>query len=94
MCLIHGNWHDGSSWTPLVVRLQERGYHVVAPDLPFDDPNATYQQRAQPAMDALAGTADPAVIVAPSPSISVASVTRNGLASSAVSRSGMEAATS
>jgi pimeloyl-ACP methyl ester carboxylesterase len=63
VCLIHGNWHDGSSWSPLVMRLQGRGYEVVAPDLPFDDPVATYQQRAQPALDAVARTANPVVIV-------------------------------
>jgi pimeloyl-ACP methyl ester carboxylesterase len=62
-CLIHGNWHDGSSWAPLVERLTGRGHRVVAPDLPFDDPNATYQQRAQPALSALEGGADPVVVV-------------------------------
>ena len=62
-CLIHGNWHDGSSWTPLVERLTARGHRVLAPDLPFDDPNATYQQRAQPALDALDDVADPVVVV-------------------------------
>jgi pimeloyl-ACP methyl ester carboxylesterase len=62
-CLIHGNWHDGSSWTPVVERLQARGHHVVAPDLPFDDPAATYRRRAQPAVDALMGAADPVVVV-------------------------------
>ena len=61
-CLIHGNWHDGSSWTPLVERLTARGHRVLAPDLPFDDPNATYQQRAQPALDALDDVADPVVV--------------------------------
>jgi pimeloyl-ACP methyl ester carboxylesterase len=63
VCLIHGNWHDGASWTPLVARLEARGYAVVAPNLPFDDPDATYQQRAQPALDAVEGTAEPVVIV-------------------------------
>jgi pimeloyl-ACP methyl ester carboxylesterase len=62
-CLIHGNWHDGSSWTPLVERLTGRGHRVLAPDLPFDDPNATYEQRAQSALDALDGAADPVVVV-------------------------------
>lgn len=32
-----------SSWIPLVERLVERGHRVLAPDLLFDDPNATYQ---------------------------------------------------
>src|SRR5947209_1287587 len=38
VCLIHGNWHDGSSWTPLAERLRGRGYRVVAADLPSYDP--------------------------------------------------------
>src|SRR5438105_13077527 len=62
-CLIHGNWHDGSCWTPLVHRLQARGHQALAPDMPFDAPIATYQQRAQPALDALDGTAEPVVVV-------------------------------
>src|SRR5436305_15191797 len=52
-CLIHGNWHDGSCWAPLVERLRARGHHAVAPDLPFDDPGANYEERARPALEAL-----------------------------------------
>ena len=62
-CLIHGNWHDGSCWEPLIERLQSQGHEAVAPDLPFDDPTATYAERARPAVDALAGAAGPIVIV-------------------------------
>lgn len=29
--LVHGDWADASSWTSVIERLQERGYHVVAP---------------------------------------------------------------
>src|SRR6478672_7180122 len=54
-CLIHGNWHDGSCWTTLVERLRARGHEAVAPDLPFDDPRADYEARAQPALAALNG---------------------------------------
>ncbi|MFL5967041.1 MAG: alpha/beta fold hydrolase [Gaiellaceae bacterium] len=62
-CLIHGNWHDASCWAPLVDELRSRGHDAVAPDLPFDDPRADYQQRARPALDALEGADDPVVIV-------------------------------
>jgi pimeloyl-ACP methyl ester carboxylesterase len=62
-CLIHGNWHDGSCWEPLVERLEARGHAVVAPGLPFDDPHASYEQRAEPAMDALEDREDPVVVV-------------------------------
>jgi pimeloyl-ACP methyl ester carboxylesterase len=62
-CLIHGNWHDGSCWAQLVECLQLLGHDSIAPDLPYDDPTATYDQRAYPALAALQGVADPVVIV-------------------------------
>jgi pimeloyl-ACP methyl ester carboxylesterase len=62
-CLIHGRWHDGSCWTPVVERLRLRGHEAVAPDLPFDDPRATHEERARPALDALADVPDPIVVV-------------------------------
>src|SRR5437868_2809575 len=62
-CLIHGNWHDGSCWEPLVERLKVRGHDAVAPDLPFDDPQATYEDRARPASAALEAVEGPVVIV-------------------------------
>ena len=62
-CLIHGNWHDGSCWGLLAARLRARGHEVVAPDLPFDDPAATYEERARPALAALERLDDPVVVV-------------------------------
>ena len=62
-CLLHGNWHDGSCWDPLIVRLRARGHRAVAPDLPFDDARATYEDRARPALDALEGLDGPIVVV-------------------------------
>jgi pimeloyl-ACP methyl ester carboxylesterase len=47
----------------LVERLRSRGYDAVAPDLPFDDPTASYEERALPAITALAGVEAPVVIV-------------------------------
>lgn len=62
-CLIHGNWHDGSCWQPLTERLSALGHTAVAPDLPFDDPAATYEDRARPASAAVADADAPVVIV-------------------------------
>jgi len=62
-CLIHGNWHDGSCWEPLIDRLQARDHDSLAPDLPFGDPKASYADRAHPAFEALEGVPDPVVIV-------------------------------
>jgi pimeloyl-ACP methyl ester carboxylesterase len=63
-CLIHGNWHDGSCWAPLVERLRSRGHDAIAPDLPFDDAAATYEERARPALMALARMEEPTIVVA------------------------------
>ncbi len=62
-CLIHGQWHDGSCWGPVADRLRAAGHEVVAPDLPFDDPDAGYAERARPALAALAGLDGQVVIV-------------------------------
>ncbi|MEJ8281823.1 alpha/beta fold hydrolase [Pseudonocardia spirodelae] len=34
--LVHGAWHRGGSWAPVVAALAERGIAAVAPDLPSD----------------------------------------------------------
>ena len=62
-CLIHGQWHDGSSWAAVVDGLRERGHEAVAPDMPFDDPLADYAARARPALEALEGVDGPIVVV-------------------------------
>ena len=33
--LVHAAWADGSSWAPVIRRLQQRGHHVVAAPLPL-----------------------------------------------------------
>jgi pimeloyl-ACP methyl ester carboxylesterase len=43
--------------------LRARGHDAVTPDLPFDDPNADYEMRARPALEALRGVDDSIVIV-------------------------------
>ena len=62
-CLIHGQWHDGSCWESVLDRLRARGHDVVAPDMPFDDPQADYEKRARPALEALDGVDGPVVVV-------------------------------
>ncbi len=61
--LIHGAWHDGSCWEPVARNLRARGHDAVAPDLPFHDPNTSFEERARPALDALDRAADPVVVV-------------------------------
>jgi len=43
--------------------LLERGHDAVAPDLPLHDPNAGFEDRARPAIQALDGVSDPVVVV-------------------------------
>jgi pimeloyl-ACP methyl ester carboxylesterase len=62
-CLIHGAWHGPSSWEPLVPLLRLRGHDVLAPDLPLHDPQAGFEERARPALEALEGVADPVIVV-------------------------------
>ena len=62
-CLIHGAWHESSCWDDLVEHLHERGHEAVAPDLPLHDPEAGFEERARPALEALKGLSGPLVIV-------------------------------
>jgi pimeloyl-ACP methyl ester carboxylesterase len=38
--LVHGDWADGSSWSSVIERLQDRGFTVVAPPNPLRGPAA------------------------------------------------------
>ena len=62
-CLIHGNWHDGSCWNPLVSELEARGHAAVAPDLPVDDPHTTWEERVRPPLAELEGVDGPVAVV-------------------------------
>lgn len=66
--LLHGAWHDSSCWDALAARLEERGHQTSAQDLPLHDPDTGYEQRIQPAVDALAGADEPVIVVAHSQS--------------------------
>lgn len=61
--LLHGAWHDSSCWEPLSECLEAMGHHCVAPELPLDDPETSYEQRALPAIEALAGVEGEVVAV-------------------------------
>ena len=60
--LVHGAWHGGWCWDLLVDELTQRGYRCVAPDLPFDDPSATWDSYAEIVADALSGVDDPILV--------------------------------
>jgi pimeloyl-ACP methyl ester carboxylesterase len=62
-CLLHGDWHDGACWEPLVGQLRARGHEAVAPDMPYGDPAAGFEQRIGPALQALEGVTGPLVVV-------------------------------
>ena len=70
--LLHGAWHDGSCWEPVQERLDALGHGTAAPDLPLHDPAAGYEQRVQPALDALDGVGEPVVVVGHSQSSALA----------------------
>ena len=62
-CLLHGDWHDGACWEPLIGCLRARGHEAVTPDMPIDDPEAGYEERARPALRSLQGVNGPVVVV-------------------------------
>lgn len=62
-CLLHGAWHGGSCWGPLITELGARGHQAVAPDMPYGDPEAGFERRIQPAVRALEGLSGQLVIV-------------------------------
>jgi pimeloyl-ACP methyl ester carboxylesterase len=56
--LVHGAWHGAWCWERLTPELEARGHRVVAPDLPSDDPSATFITYADVVVDALEGEDD------------------------------------
>jgi pimeloyl-ACP methyl ester carboxylesterase len=62
-CLVHGAWHDPWCWEPVVERLRTRGHDAIAPDLPFHDPDAGFEQRVRPALQALNDVTGTVVVV-------------------------------
>jgi pimeloyl-ACP methyl ester carboxylesterase len=61
--LVHGAWHRGACWQPLVAELEARGERVVAVDLPCEDPDAGLADYATAVVEAAAGFDEPVVVV-------------------------------
>lgn len=66
--LLHGAWHDPSCWEPVTKRLEVLGHAATAPELPLHDPEAGYEDRVRPAIEALGGVDGPVIVVAHSQS--------------------------
>jgi pimeloyl-ACP methyl ester carboxylesterase len=61
--LVHGAWHGAWCWERLTPELEARGHRVVAPDLPCDDPTATFETYAEVVVRALEPEGDDVVLV-------------------------------
>ncbi|MCV7230631.1 alpha/beta fold hydrolase [Mycolicibacterium komossense] len=44
--LVHGAWHGAWCWERLIPLLEQRGHQVIAPELPSDDPAASFEDYA------------------------------------------------
>jgi pimeloyl-ACP methyl ester carboxylesterase len=71
-CLLHGKWHDSTSWDPLVAELEQRGHRCLTPEVPFHEPGAGHADRARPAIETLREVEGPVVVVGHSLSGAVA----------------------
>jgi thioesterase domain-containing protein len=61
--LVHGAWHGAWCWEQLAPLLTERGHAVITPELPCDDPSATFEDYADVVCDALGDPAGDVVVV-------------------------------
>lgn len=57
LVLVHGAWHSGSSWEPVVKELAARGRAAVTPDLPADRPGSTLLDYAAAVEEAIEAAA-------------------------------------
>ena len=60
--LIHGAGDGGWAWHLVQSELRARGHEAVAPDLPTDDPDATWDDCVRTVVDAVAGADDVVVV--------------------------------
>ena len=56
--LVHGGFHGGWCWAPLVERLEALGHDALAPDMPIDDPAAGFDEYAGAILMAMDDQAD------------------------------------
>jgi pimeloyl-ACP methyl ester carboxylesterase len=61
--LVHGAWHGAWCWERLGPELERRGHAVVAPDLPCDDPDATFADYADVVARAIGDAGDDVVLL-------------------------------
>jgi len=61
--LIHGAWGSGWHWASVPAELRSMGHEVVAPDLPCEDPHATFDDYAEVVLGALSETRDDDLVV-------------------------------
>jgi pimeloyl-ACP methyl ester carboxylesterase len=61
--LVHGAWHRGACWNPLVAELAGRGFASVAVDLPADRADAGVDDYAACVTDALREVDGPLILV-------------------------------
>ena len=61
--LVHGAWHGGACWQPVVDELTARGESAVAVDLPCEDPDATLDDYAEAVVAGAAGFDQPVIVV-------------------------------
>jgi len=61
-CLVHGAWHGPWTWELVAPELEARGHAVVAPELPCDDLDATFETYADVVVAALDGVDAPVLV--------------------------------
>ena len=61
--LVHGAWGSGWHWAAVPAELRRMGHTVVAPDLPCDEPDATFEDYAAGVLSALADVEGDDVVV-------------------------------
>lgn len=61
--LVHGAWGSGADWALVAAELERMGHSAVAPDLPSEDPDATFDDYAAVVLAALADVDGDVVVV-------------------------------
>jgi pimeloyl-ACP methyl ester carboxylesterase len=61
-CLVHGAWHDGVCWQPLVAELGHRSHECVVPVLPLDDDRASFDDYANVVVECLRDREPPVLV--------------------------------